>query len=105
MLDKARRAHNGYFNNTIIIERVIERLYDRFPSEYHKNLKKTKYVYILFLSVFDNNRYLNELFARIAKLDPNAMMELACVDQLIDDQGVVFITPDHSSEFYAASDI
>ena len=34
LLDKARRAHNGYFNNTLVIERVIERLYDRFPSEY-----------------------------------------------------------------------
>lgn len=53
----------------------------------------------------DRRRYLNELFARIAKLDPNAMMELACVDQLIDDQGVVFVTPDRSSEFYAPSEI
>jgi len=65
VLAKIRRQ-NRHFNETALLEKVISELFERDPAQ-----------------------FVDELFARIAAMDSDAYLWLACITQLVEDEAVM----------------
>jgi hypothetical protein len=65
ILNKIRKQ-NRHFNDYALLQRVITELYDRDPAA-----------------------FVEELFGRIAAMDTDAYLWLACITQLVEDEEVI----------------